>query len=109
MNLTNYYDHKQDNRYKVFEFRESAHASEFKRLIEEDQIPYEEHLEEYEGQKKFLFGIHNSYATRSEKCNFLVHAKYRKRMIPSRLFAWIMLIITGAFVILAVAGYMASR
>lgn len=109
MNLTNYYDHKQDNRYKVFEFHLDEHADEFRRLIEEDGIPFEEHHEEEEGKEKFLFGIHNSYTERSEKCNFLVHGKFRRRMIPNRLFAWIMLIITGAFVILAVVGYMLSK
>lgn len=109
MRLTNYYDHHRDNRYKVFEFHEKAHAEEFQRLIEDENIPFEDHHEVDEEQEKFLFGINNSYTVKAEKCNFLVHAKFRRRMIPNRLFAWIMLIITTAFVILALVGYMVSK
>ena len=106
MKLKNYYDHPGDNRYVVFEFKYQLYAKEFKEYLEQDEIPFEEFYEEYEGQESWKFGIHNAYQTRAEKGNFLVHGRHRKPMLPEKWMRWVLLMVTAAFVVLALIGYL---
>ncbi len=109
MRIVNFYEHPGDNRYTVFQYGLKEHADHFQMLLEERNIPFERYLDEEQDPPVVLFGIENVHRGNAENCNYLCHAKYRRRMIPNRFLGVLMVIVTGLFVLLAIIGYLKTR
>ena len=109
MRIVNFYEHPGDNRYTIFQYGLEEHADHFQMLLEERKIPFERYLDEEQDPAVTLFGIENVHRGNAENCNYLCHAKYRRRMIPNRFLGILMVIVTGLFVLLAIIGYLKTR
>lgn len=109
MKLVNYYDHEADNRYVVFEFVSAEHADYFEQLLSDGNVDFERFLDDESNPPQTLFGVKKSYKDQALKMNFLVHAKYRRPFIKSTFLKWTLLIVTGAFLALAIIGYIKSH
>lgn len=109
MRIVNFYEHPGDNRYTIFQYGLEEHADHFQMLLEERKIPFERYLDEEQDPAVTLFGIENVHRGNAENCNYLCHAKYRRRMIPNRFLGVLMVIVTGLFVLLAIIGYLKTR
>ncbi|MDG1767517.1 MAG: hypothetical protein P8H98_12045 [Flavobacteriales bacterium] len=109
MRIVNFYEHPADNRYTVFQYGLEEHADHFQSLLEERKIPFERYLDEEVDPPVTLFGVANSHRGDAENCNYLCHARYRRRMIPNRFLGVLLVLVTGLFVLLAIVGYIKSR
>ena len=108
MRWTNWYTHPADNRYHVFEFRDSDMAAEFEAGLKAEGIESEKGENEEQDLRVILFGVHRSVFKQALKVNHLVHGKRRAPFIPNALLRWGMLIITGLVILVAWIGWMKS-
>jgi hypothetical protein len=110
MRLTNWYTHAVDNRYHVFEFRDTDLANEFASDLQQAEIPFERAPAEAEegGQPVERFGIHRSAFKEALRINHLLHGRYRQPFIPHLGLRWFMLLFTAAVVLLALIGWWRS-
>jgi len=103
INLTNYSDHPVRVGYTVFKFYEKERAVYFKTLLEKDNIWFES-SEENEEQYIHFFGIRKADHKKALHKNYLVSAKYRKRIIANRYLGWAIIIISMLLITLAIVG-----
>lgn len=92
----------------VYEYYLEDHADEFQGMLEEKGIVFERFREEDE-DAPFLFGIEKSYLKDATWCNNMMHAKYRKPMIPNGFLRWSLLLITALAISLALIGYLKAK
>lgn len=105
MRLTNYYEHRADNRYYVFEFFLAEHADEFQQLLEEKSLTFERFFDAGDTNKHY-FGVEKAKLREAMWCNNMVHARHRKPFIPSAFFRWTLLLFTAGMIALAILGYL---
>lgn len=107
--FTNNYEHQSDSRYMVYEFFHLEHADHFEQMLIDRQVEFERHFDEEESPPITLFGIQKRYVDLADKCNYLTHAKYRKPLIRNSGLKWLMLIVVGSMITIALIGYFKSR
>ena len=105
MRWVNHHSHPGDNRYRVFVFRESDHASRFAERLTAAGIGYERHEEDGE----VMFGVAKTYDSVTIRENNLVHGEFRDPFIPHRGWRWGLLVFTAAVLGLAVLGLIRRR
>ena len=110
MRLTNYFIHPADNRYYVFSFREENHSVIFKDSLENQSIPFEFHEDDkLEYGAKYLFGVPRTHFQEALKQNHLLYADVRSPFISNTYFRWLLLVITGVFLLLAILGALSTK
>lgn len=107
MNITNYNTHPENPNYTVFHFYREDMSVHFKSLLEKSEIPYE--YAEEEGERKlYLYGISNSYYSKTVRLNFETIGKFRERFIPNTVIAVSLIVIVGLMILFAIIGYSKS-
>ncbi len=107
MNITNYNTHPENPNYTVFHFYREDMSEHFKSLLVKSEIPFE--YAEEEGERTlYLYGISNSYYSKSVRLNFETIGKYRERFIPNTVFAVTLIIVVILLVLFAFIGYLKS-
>lgn len=101
-NITNYFDHPTRIGYTVFKFYEKQRAEYFEELLKKDNIWFEYSIEE--DNTVYLFGIKKGDFKKTMNANYLVSAKYRKKIIPNIYFRWGVIIIVISIITLAIIG-----
>lgn len=109
LNLTNYFDHPGDNRYTVYRFILDEHADYFEALLVQHGITYERFLDTEAENRVILFGVNKRFQKEALRMNFLTHGHFRKPFIGNAWVKWLMLLITTAAIVLAVAGFILSN
>lgn len=109
MKLTNYYEHKGDSRYMVYEFYVDERADHFEKLLIERRVEYERFFDEDASPPVVLFGVNKRFQTQGNESNFLTHAHFRSPMIRNKFARYALLIITIGMVALALYGYFVTR
>ena len=79
LNITNYTDHPTRIGYTVYRFFEKERADYFEELLTKNNIYFESSIEE---NKIYLFGVKKGDSKQAMNANYLVSAKYRKKIIP---------------------------
>jgi len=90
----------------VFFFTQLDHSDYFKELLSEKHISYEFEIDLESG--KYYFGIEKRFSSVVRKLNFLVFARYRNPFIENRFFKYLLISLTGIFIILALIGFWIS-
>jgi len=103
INITNYSEHPTRIGYTVFRFNEKHRAEYFKELLINDNIKFESSIEEDE-DGIHLFGVKKGDFKIAQHANYLVSARYRKKIIPNQYFRWGVIIIAIILVALAIIG-----
>ena len=110
MRLTNYFIHPADNRYYVFSFREETQSVIFRHSLEDQAIPFEFHVDdELEYGAKYLFGVPRTHFQEALRQNHLLYAEIRSPFIPNKFFRWLLLFITGIFLLFAILGALSTK
>ena len=109
LRFTNFYEHRSDSRYMVYEFFHLNHADYFEKMLVDRHVVYERHFDEEESPPLTLFGIEKRYVDVADNCNYLTHAKFRKPLIKSGILRWLLILVMGAMITLALVGYFKSR
>jgi len=103
LNITNYSDHPTRIGYTVYRFFEKDRADYFKELLTQENIYFESSEEELDNTV-YLFGVRKGDAKKAMNANYLVSARYRKKIIPNSYFRWAVILFFIATLILAVVG-----
>ena len=102
LNITNYSDHPTRIGYTVYRFFEKERAAYFEELLTKDSIYFEYSIEE-SNNTLYLFGVRKGDSKKAMNANYLVSARYRKKIIPNFYFRWgviLFFIITLTFAII---------
>lgn len=108
-NLTNYRDHPENGDYQVFFYYNMEQAKFFESLLNKEGIAYESILEEEGKRPVMLYGIHKREFRKALLQNDLSYASFKKRFISNKWLRNGVLIITLAFVLFALIGYLKSQ
>ena len=109
MRLTNYFEHTANTSYMVYVFYKKTHADHFQKLLEDRHVEFERYLDTDSEQQKILFGVSKRWQKEANNSNFLTHAEFRKPMIKSRLLGVLLIVVTLAFIAVAIIGYFKSQ
>lgn len=106
--LVNYVKHPSNPDYVVFRFKDENRATYFEAKLKENNIWYEKDQELHEGKVAtkmiYLFGIHADDYKKVSRLNYDTEAANRTYLIKNNAFRWILLIVVGLFVGLAIVG-----
>ena len=103
LNLTNYSDHPTRIGYTVYRFFEKERAGYFEELLTKENVYFETSVEELDNTI-YLFGVRKGDAKQVMNANYLVSARFRKKIIPNSYFRWGVLLFFIAVLTLAVIG-----
>lgn len=98
--ITNYSDHPTRIGFTVFRFREKQRAEYFQALLTEENIWFESS----EDDSLFLFGVRKGDFKKVMNANYLVSAKYRKKIIPNIYLRWGVITLITLVIIFAIIG-----
>ena len=102
INITNYFDHPTRIGFTVFKFHNKQRADYFEQLLKKDDIWYESLYEEEKSLQ--LFGIKKGDLKKAMNANYLVSAKFRKKIIPNIYLRWGIIILAVSVITLAIIG-----
>ena len=100
-NITNYSDHPTRIGYTIFKFHNVQRAEYFEQLLKKDNVWFESSNIE---DRTIVFGVRKGDFKKAMTANYLVSAKFRKKIIPNTYFRWGILIFAGIIVLLAIVG-----
>ncbi len=86
LNITNYSDHPTRIGYTVYRFFEKERADYFEELLKKENVYFESSIEEE--NTLYLFGVKKGDSKKAMSANYMVSAKYRKKIIPNIYFRW---------------------
>ena len=110
MIFVNYYEHPSNNTYMVYEFYREDMATEFRSLLTQNNLIFEEGTDEDDANRlKFLFGVKKNGSNTATKLNYLTYAKFRKPLISNVFLKYLLLIFVISIICLAVAGHIISN
>lgn len=102
INITNYFDHPKRIGFTIFKFSDKQRAEYFEELLKKDGIWYET---SYEDEKSLhLFGVKKGDFKKAMNANYLVSAKFRKKIIPNSFIRWGVIVLAIFSIILAIIG-----
>ncbi len=101
-NITNYSDHPTRIGYTIFKFYEKQRAEYFEELLKKDNIWFESSVEKE--KLIYFFGIRKGDLKKTMNANYLVSAKFRKKIIPNIYFRWGIITLAITIIILAIIG-----
>lgn len=105
MNLTNFYDHPQDNRYLVFKFFDENVRDAFELTLNDKGIYFERDDDVNEaGNAVTYFGVSKTYKDEAIKANYEAFGQFRKPMIPNPILRYGFLIFVFVVVVIAIVG-----
>lgn len=108
LNLTNYQDHPENKKFKVFSFTQPERAQYFEHQLIEAKITFEKDTEQGENGTYYLFAVHQKDFERALYHNHLTIGKYRSKFIPDVTFRYFVIIISLSIITLAVLGAILS-
>jgi hypothetical protein len=103
LNILNYKDHPTRVGYTVYRFFEKERADYFEELLKKNDVLFESSIEE-NGNTLYLFGVKKGDSKKAMNANYLVSAKYRKKIIPNTYFRWGIILFALAMITLAIIG-----
>ena len=104
LGFVNFIKHPSDPSYVVFRFKDVKRADYFEKVLTEQKIWFEKGEGDRKGKPMYLFGVHKDDYNKVQKLNFETEAANRSFFIKNNWVRWILLIVVGAFVALAIAG-----
>lgn len=108
VHYANYEGHHKQRQFVVFYFYAKDHADYFEALLIEAEIPYERG-EAKDLLRRHLFGIHKSYQDRAEVLNDQTGNMFRKPFLADAGMRYFIIVLTLAFLLLAVTGFFISN
>ena len=102
INITNYFDHPIRIGHVIFKFKKKERAEYFKKLLKEEGIWHETSFDEE--TLTHLFGVKKNDFKKAMNANYLVSAKFRKKIIPNLYLRWGVIILVISIIILAIIG-----
>lgn len=109
INLTNFENHPTRKTYTVFHFYHEERADYFEELLNNNNIWFEKETENQDDNELFYFGVKNTDLKEVKQYNYLVSAKHRKPIIPSKIGRWALYIFTLVLLTFIVIGYLKSK
>lgn len=109
LGLVNYRKHPTDNRYKVFSFYKQEEADYFQELLEKDRIWFERDAEQVKKETLHLFGVEEKDVKKAQKANYMVSARFRKKIISNTFLRYTLLIIVFGAIALGLIGYVKNK
>lgn len=109
LGFVNFIKHPSDPSYIVFRFKDAKRADYFEKVLKEQKIWFEKGEGDRKGKSMFLFGVHKDDYNKVQKLNFETEAENRTFFIKNNWVRWILLIIVGAFVAVAIAGAIINK
>ena len=105
LGLVNYRNHPTDKRFKVFSFYKQNEADYFEKLLNDKGVWFERDEEEIKGETLHLFGVNENDFNKAQNANYMVSAKFRKKIIKYPILRYGLLIIVFSVIALALVGY----
>lgn len=109
MMLSNYKEHPTKSNYLIFTYTNEDMAVYFKKLLEDQNIPYEIDESEYGVNNLYLFGVKTTYRNQAVKNNFLAYGKYRKPTISNSYLRYFLLTFLIGLITFAILGYLNTK
>lgn len=103
--LHNAYEHPEQNRYMVYEFKDEKAGIYFEQMLLSKDIPYEK---DETDKSIYRFGIHKKYAKLSNEINSTTLLKHKEPFIPVASLRWFVFAITIVLLSIAIVGYVKS-
>lgn len=108
-NITNSFEHPTRPGHTIYRFYTEERAVYFKQLLIEDNIWFEEDIDQEEDKTTYFFGIKNRDAKTVNQKNYLVNGTFRKPLISNKILRWLLPTIALTVMILAIIGYLKSK
>lgn len=109
LGLVNYVQHPSNPKYIVFRFADIGRADSFESELNSSKIWFEKSSDFKREKEYFLFGIHQNDFKKAEKINYIVEGKHKKPFIPFKGLRFIVMLISGVILTIAILGYCNSR
>ena len=105
LGLVNYVKHPSNKDYVVYRFADQERANSFEQALEADGIWFEKSTKEGKQRNYYLFGVHKTDYTKTEKINFSVEAQHKKPLIKIAFLRYFLLFFSLIALTLATIGY----
>jgi len=105
LGLVNYVHHPENENYIVYRFSDFNRSKAFEVELIKFNIWFEKAFEESKTQKMILFCVQKKDFIQTQKLNFLIESRNKKRMIPSKRLRFGLFFFTSLIIIFAVFGY----
>lgn len=105
LGLVNYVKHPTNSNYIVYRFADTDRANSFRKVLEKEDIWFEESSKEGKKVVYTLFGIHKNDFKRTEVINFEVEAEHKKPFLPFAAFRYFLILFSALAIGLAILGY----
>ena len=104
-NITNYNQHPTRPGYNVFKFYQQERADNFKQLLEEENIWFEDSVDDENPDKiHFMFAIRVADHKKVVQLNFIVNGTHRKPTISNSYVRMFVYAVAIGILIMAIAG-----
>lgn len=107
--IGNFSGHPSNSRYTVFTFYRKDQADCFKTLLIENDIWFEEDIEEREYNNKYLFGVKNKDLKEARRLNYIAFGKFREPFIANVYFRWFVIILSILVMTIAIIGFVKTE
>jgi hypothetical protein len=105
LGFVNYTQHPSNPNYVVYRFTDHKRADSFRKLLQEDDIQFEEDQEQKKQLTYTLFAVHQKHYKKSMKMNFKVEQKHKKPIIPYRILRWSVVVFGLSIILLSILSY----
>ena len=105
LGFVNYTQHPNNPKFIVYRFTDKERANSFRKLLEIDNVDFEEDTEVKKLQTYTLFAIHKKNYQKTMKMNFEVEGKHKKPIIPFKILRWSVVIFGLSIILLSILSY----
>ena len=105
LGFVNYTQHPTNPKYMVYRFTDVNRANDFRELLNENKIEFQEDTQEKKQQTYTLFAIHQKNYKKTMKMNYEVEKKHKKPIIPFRFLRWTVVIFGMGILLLSILSY----
>lgn len=105
-NLTNYSEHPTEPDWLVFRFKSTEQADGFVRLLQEEELRFEQDRSE---GPPFLVAVRSRHRSAAVRLNYIVLGQHRKPFMADAIFRWSVIGFVAALIVIAFLGWLSSR
>ncbi len=105
LGLVNYVKHPSNKDYVVYRFADPQRAESFEKALNSAGIWFEKSTKEGKQRDYYLFGVHKTDYSKTEKINFSVEAQHKKPLIKIAFLRYFLLFFSLIALTLATVGY----
>ena len=105
LGFVNYTQHPSNPNYVVYRFTDHKRADSFRKLLQQENIDFEEDHEQKKQLTYTLFAIHQKDYKKTMKMNFKVEQKHKKPIIPYRILRWSVVFFGMSIILLSLLSY----